>query len=93
MPTCDASITRRAETDFLFVPMVGTDPSVSFTKHSIAFVFCEVIAAFSLAEFWLIPHRLIIAFACLAGEMEFPWVFPSSIRSPMLRPSPFTIRA
>lgn len=93
MPTCDASIAGGAETDFLREPMVGTDPSISFTKHAIALVFCELGTVFSLTEFWLVPRRLIITFARLAGKMEFPWVFPPCIRSPMFRPSPFTIRA
>lgn len=93
MPTCDTSKASRAEPDLLLVPMFGTDPSVSFTKHSTAFVFGEVITIFHLTEFWLVPRRLIVAFARLAGEVEFPWVFPSSIWSPMNRPSSFTIRA
>ena len=93
MPTCDASKAGRTETDLFFVPMFGTDPSVSLTKHSTAFVFGEVITIFHLTEFGLVPCRLVVAFARLAGEVEFPWVFPSSIWSPMNRPSSFTIRA
>ncbi len=92
MPTCDASKAGRTETDLFLVPMFGTDPSVSLTKHATALVFGEVFAAFPLTEFWLVPRRLIVAFARLAGEMVFPWVFPSGIRFPMLRPSFFTIR-
>ena len=93
MPTCDASKASRAETDLLLVPMFGTDPSVSFTKHFTAFVFGEVVTMFNLTEFGLVPRRLVVAFARLAGEVEFPWVFPSGIWSPMNRPSSFTIWA